>query len=98
MARTTEQIKAELSQLSVEERAELADFLIQSLETEVDDDAEAAWDAELERRMQDINCGIATGEIAPILAIAPDRSRSAPIKPHGKARTARQLGTKSEQS
>jgi len=64
MAQTTERIKAELSQLSLEERAELADFLIQSLETGADDDAETAWDAELERRIQDINRGSAAGEAA----------------------------------
>ncbi|MEO0947049.1 MAG: addiction module protein [Cyanobacteria bacterium J06641_5] len=57
-------MKAELTQLSPEERAELADFLIQSLETEADNDVELAWDAELERRMQDINRGSATGDAA----------------------------------
>lgn len=62
MTETAEKLKIELSQLSIQERAELAYFLIHSLDEDVDDDAEIAWDAELARRMQEINSGIADGE------------------------------------
>jgi putative addiction module component (TIGR02574 family) len=46
----------------MQDRAELAYFLIHSLDEDVDDDAEIAWDAELERRMQEITNGTASGE------------------------------------
>lgn len=62
MTETAEKLKIELSQLSVEERAELAYFLIHSLDEEVDYDVERAWDVELTRRMQEINNGTASGE------------------------------------
>ena len=62
MTETAEKLKIELSQLSLQERAELAYFLIHSLDEEVDDNVESAWDAELTRRMQEINSGTASGE------------------------------------
>ena len=46
------------------ERAELANFLIHSLDTEWDADTEAAWDAELARRGEEITSGKANGESA----------------------------------
>jgi putative addiction module component (TIGR02574 family) len=64
MTETAEQLKAQLSQLSTQERAELAHFLIHSLDEGVDADAEAAWDAELARRMEEIRSGKAVGEPA----------------------------------
>jgi putative addiction module component (TIGR02574 family) len=64
MTETAEQLKAQLSQLSTQERAELAHFLIHSLDEGVDADAEAAWDAELARRMKEIRSGKAVGEPA----------------------------------
>jgi putative addiction module component (TIGR02574 family) len=64
MTETAEQLKAQLSQLSTQERAELAHFLIHSLDEGVDADAEAAWDAELTRRMKEIRSGKAVGEPA----------------------------------
>ena len=45
------------SQLPENERAELAGLLIGSLDPEVDDDAEAAWAAEIERRLADFDAG-----------------------------------------
>jgi len=45
--------------LSEEERAALAGELIQSLEREVDPDAEAAWSAEIRRRLARVDAGIA---------------------------------------
>lgn len=56
-----EKIRSEVLYLSAGERAELAHFLIQSLEPEIDDDAEAAWNAELECRVAGIRAGTATG-------------------------------------
>ena len=64
MTETAEKLKAQLSQLSMQERAELAHFLIHSLDEDVDADAEAAWDAELARRMEEIRAGKAVGELA----------------------------------
>ena len=46
MTEIAEKLKSQLSQLSIQERAELAHFLIHSLDEGVDADAEAAWDAE----------------------------------------------------
>jgi putative addiction module component (TIGR02574 family) len=64
MSNSAEKLKTELAQLSAQERAELAHFLILSLEGAVDPDAEAAWDAELERREREISVGTAQGEPA----------------------------------
>ncbi|NJO41332.1 MAG: addiction module protein [Cyanobacteria bacterium CRU_2_1] len=55
MPETVEKLRLELSQLSMQERAELAYFLIHSLDEAVDDDVETAWDAELIRRMKEIS-------------------------------------------
>ena len=46
--------------LTPEERAALAGELIQSLDTEVDQDAEAAWSAEIHARLARVDAGIAT--------------------------------------
>ncbi len=64
MSITAEKIKTQLSSLTSKERAELAHFLIVSLDTRVDEDAEAAWDAELARRAEEIRTGTAKGEPA----------------------------------
>jgi putative addiction module component (TIGR02574 family) len=61
---TVEALKPRLAELSVQDRAELVDFLIRSLDEGVDEDAEAAWDAELDRRMAEISSGQAVGEPA----------------------------------
>ena len=62
MSKIAEKLKLELSQLSVQERAELAHFLIHSLDEGIDDDVETAWDIELVQRLEDIQYGIAIGE------------------------------------
>lgn len=64
MTETAEQLKLELAQLSVTDRAELAYFLIHSLDEEVEQDVEIAWDQELTRRMQEIDAGTASGQPA----------------------------------
>jgi putative addiction module component (TIGR02574 family) len=64
MTETAEKLKSQLSQLSTQERAELAYFLIHSLDEGVETDAESAWDAELARRMEEIRSGKTIGEPA----------------------------------
>jgi putative addiction module component (TIGR02574 family) len=58
-----EQFKSQLDQLTQEERAELAYFLLRSLEPE-EDGASAAWDAEVSRRVSEIRSGKAEGKPA----------------------------------
>ncbi len=64
MSVTAEKLRTELSNLSDADRAELAHFLINSLDQGSDADAEEAWDAELARRAQEIKSGQAVGEPA----------------------------------
>ena len=60
MSSVLERWKTQLVALSPTERAELAHFLLSSLEPE-DDGAEAAWDAEASRRAKEIYSGQAPG-------------------------------------
>ena len=53
------QVLAEALRLSDEERAALAGELIQSLDREVDADAEAAWAAEIRARLDRVDAGTA---------------------------------------
>ncbi len=53
----SKQILLEALRLSDEERAAIADELIESLDTEVDADAEAAWSAEIHRRVEELKAG-----------------------------------------
>jgi hypothetical protein len=62
MSETAEKLKLELSQLSAKERAEIAYFLIHSLDEDIDDNLDNVWDKELTQRLGDINCGTAMGE------------------------------------
>jgi len=64
MSATGERLRTELMKLSEADRAELAQFLISSLEPEADSDAGKAWEAELERRGEEIISGRAEGESA----------------------------------
>ena len=64
MSLTAEKMRTELATLTAAERADLARFLIQSLDSGLDKDAEAAWDAELERRADEIKNGRESGESA----------------------------------
>src|SRR5262245_16691299 len=54
------QLLAEALRLSDEERAALAGELIQSLDREVDPDAEAAWSEEIRARLDRVDAGTAT--------------------------------------
>lgn len=64
MTATAEQLKEDLGRLSQPERAELARFLVESLDEGRDLDAESAWDVELAQREQEIRTGQAVGEPA----------------------------------
>ncbi len=57
MARDQSELLMEALDLPVEARAELAASLIDSLDDEVDENAEAAWDAEVRRRFQEVHSG-----------------------------------------
>ena len=64
MSQTTEELRETLAKLPMQERAELANFLIHSLDAAWDAETEAAWDAELARRGDEIISGTAKGEPA----------------------------------
>ena len=64
MSETLEVLKSRLVTLPSRDRAELAQFLIGSLEPESDADAEVAWGAELARRAAEIRAGRVEGKPA----------------------------------
>ncbi len=64
---TTDQLKAELGRLDAESRADLALFLVDSLDSCEDADADQLWDAELQRRLEEIRSGTAAGR--PVAAV-----------------------------
>ena len=57
MATSTDLFRAAL-ELDAEDRAELVALLLDSLEWPQDDGVEAAWLAEIERRVNDLDAGI----------------------------------------
>jgi putative addiction module component (TIGR02574 family) len=57
---TLEKVRTEALSLSEAERAELAHNLVASLDGPADADAESAWDAEILRRLAEIDSGTAT--------------------------------------
>jgi putative addiction module component (TIGR02574 family) len=63
MTAAVEQLKSQASTLSAPERADLAYFLLSSLQPE-EEGVEAAWRAEIARRVADIRSGIAVGRPA----------------------------------
>lgn len=56
-----EQIAHQALSLSTAERAEVAAMLLVSLDGEPDEEVEAAWAAEIERRVERVRAGQATG-------------------------------------
>lgn len=58
---TAERIRNEAAALSSEERAELAHFLLQSLDPTENSEFQAEWDEELERRADEIRSGLVAG-------------------------------------
>jgi putative addiction module component (TIGR02574 family) len=55
MSRDTVAIPREALALPAEARAALADSLLDSLDVEVDEDAEAAWQREIQRRIAELD-------------------------------------------
>jgi putative addiction module component (TIGR02574 family) len=64
MSLVLERLKSELTSLTAIERAELAHFLIHTLDSEGEDDVEAAWGVELARRSEEIKSGGVEGKPA----------------------------------
>lgn len=60
MQRSTAQVFEEALALPDEDRAKLAEKLVESLDGEPDPDAETAWAAEIERRLAKIDAGQAS--------------------------------------
>jgi putative addiction module component (TIGR02574 family) len=60
MSRDAAEIFKEALELPVEGRAALADSLLASLDREVDEDAETAWQQEVRRRLAEIDSKAAT--------------------------------------
>lgn len=60
MERTAADLLEEALELPPAERAALAGSLLASLEAESDDDAEAAWELEIARRLEQIDRGEVT--------------------------------------
>lgn len=56
------ELRQQLATLPVQDRAELAQFLIESLDQTTDDDADVLWEAELHRRAEQIQSGDVQGE------------------------------------
>jgi len=59
-----DKLKAELDKLSVEKKAELAQYLIRCLDEEEDEGAEAAWHGKVEQRAAQVRSGQAKGKPA----------------------------------
>ena len=57
MSRTLQELYREASELSENERAELAGLLLESLESEPEAGVEAAWAEEIERRVRELDSG-----------------------------------------
>ncbi len=59
MSTLVDELSARAKALSAEDRARLAEELLESLQGETDADAEAAWDREIDRRVAEIESGAA---------------------------------------
>lgn len=59
-----EQLKSQIRLLPAQERAELAHFILLSLEPEEDEAINAAWEEEVARRVEEIRSGKAVGKPA----------------------------------
>jgi len=74
MTETIEQLKSQMGALPLPQRAELAYFLLTSLEPEVEEGTGEAWRAEIARRVAEIRSGQARGRSADeVLAELRDR-------------------------
>jgi putative addiction module component (TIGR02574 family) len=57
MTRSARELFEEAMRLDAQERATLMRLLIEALDTEVDEGVDAAWRAEIERRMAELDAG-----------------------------------------
>lgn len=57
MPKSRQDVLADALALDVHDRADLAAALIESIDPEMDDDVEAAWEAEIERRVAELERG-----------------------------------------
>ena len=57
MSTLVDELSARVKALPAEDRARLAEELLESLQGEADAEAEAAWDREIERRVAEIESG-----------------------------------------
>ena len=64
MTEIAERLREELLRLPSEDRAELAYCLIRSLDNDADTKVEVDWEAELDRRWQEMENGQVAGESA----------------------------------
>ena len=64
MSTDVETLKTVLAELTVEERSELARFLVDSIDVEGNTEVESAWDNELARRAIEIRAGKVAGKPA----------------------------------
>jgi putative addiction module component (TIGR02574 family) len=64
MTALAEKLKSQLTVLPSGDRAELARFLLESLDESADPKAKQAWDAELMRRADEVRAGQAQGRPA----------------------------------
>jgi putative addiction module component (TIGR02574 family) len=62
VSKATHEVLADALRLQPDARAELAAELLASLDGPADIDAEAAWDAEIDRRVAEIEAGTVTLE------------------------------------
>jgi putative addiction module component (TIGR02574 family) len=62
MSKVADDILTTAMQLPIIDRAEIACALLASLDGEPDDGVEAAWAAEIERRIERIKSGAVTGQ------------------------------------
>jgi putative addiction module component (TIGR02574 family) len=67
MSMAVDKLKPVLAELSVEERSELARFLVDSIDVDECTDVDAAWDHELARRADGIHRGEASGKPADVV-------------------------------
>ena len=81
------------TELSEEDRATLAGLLIESLEGEPDPEVEAAWSAEIERRVAELDAGtVKTIPWEEVLRRLLDRPRGRRLRPTDRSASLQGLG------
>lgn len=74
MSNPAERVLDEALKLTAPQRASVAAELLASLDGEADSDADAAWAAEIEKRIQRVRRGEATGRPWPVVRESLKRS------------------------